>query len=229
MTSRPLYSPGVAASVVIGNGGWIRYDDEEVENVLVRLVEDKDGRLRISELYLAPGRGGLGEAVEQGLRTEMLRKLKLGRIEGLANRPDLRDDIVEASQNPGPDLHRAAAYFTTTVFSPIHWVARSLAAQHPESDEPQAPYPEPIYPDPTASIKNIRRRSLKLKVPKGPKYPDSFYKRLAELYGYLSRVSSRPVADLAEANEVPKTTVHRWIKEARRRGLLGKGRRGKVG
>ena len=31
--------------------------------------------------------------------------------------------------------------------------------------------------------------------------------------------------ELAEINGVPPTTVHRWIKEARRRGLLGPGRR----
>jgi hypothetical protein len=41
--------------------------------------------------------------------------------------------------------------------------------------------------------------------------------------------SPRPVADLATANEVPVSTAQRWVKEARRRGLLAPGHPGKAG
>lgn len=59
--------------------------------------------------------------------------------------------------------------------------------------------------------------------------PDDFYERVADLYRRLSVYSSRPAADIADANGVPVTTVHRWVKEARHRDLLPPGRVGAAG
>jgi hypothetical protein len=60
-------------------------------------------------------------------------------------------------------------------------------------------------------------------------YPDAFYDAVAAAYRSLATSSPRPVADLADANDVPATTAQRWVKEARRRGLLAPGRPGKAG
>lgn len=60
-------------------------------------------------------------------------------------------------------------------------------------------------------------------------YPDAFYDAVASTYRHLAGTSSRPVGDLAEANDVPVTTAQRWVKEARRRGLLAPGHPGKAG
>jgi hypothetical protein len=60
-------------------------------------------------------------------------------------------------------------------------------------------------------------------------YPDEFYDAVATVYRQLATTSSRPVAVLAEANDVPVTTARRWVKETRRRGLLAPGRPGKAG
>jgi hypothetical protein len=49
---------------------------------------------------------------------------------------------------------------------------------------------------------------------------DEFYRRVGEIYGKAAVASTRPAADLATIWEVPVTTVHRWIREARRRGHL---------
>ncbi|WP_426573861.1 hypothetical protein [Aquihabitans sp. McL0605] len=62
-----------------------------------------------------------------------------------------------------------------------------------------------------------------------PGYPDEFYEVVARAYRLLAADSSRPVVDIAEANDVPVTTAQRWVKEARRRELLPPGRRGKAG
>jgi hypothetical protein len=59
--------------------------------------------------------------------------------------------------------------------------------------------------------------------------PDSFYQEVAHTYLDLAQASIRPVAELAEANGVPVTTAHRWIKEARRRRFLPPGRPGTAG
>ena len=59
--------------------------------------------------------------------------------------------------------------------------------------------------------------------------PDEFYATVAAAYRHLATATHRPVVELATANEVPRTTAHRWVKEARRRGLLAPGRPGKAG
>ena len=60
-------------------------------------------------------------------------------------------------------------------------------------------------------------------------YPDAFYQAVASTYRHLVTTSSRPVAELAAANDVPVTTAQRWVKEARRRQLLSPGQPGKSG
>jgi hypothetical protein len=59
--------------------------------------------------------------------------------------------------------------------------------------------------------------------------PDRFYREVAEVYLDYAQVSHRPAADLASTHQVPVTTAHRWVKEARRRGFLPPGRPGKTG
>lgn len=63
----------------------------------------------------------------------------------------------------------------------------------------------------------------------GRGYSDAFYRAVASAYRHLATTSKRPVADLAEANDVPASTAQRWVKEARRRNLLAPGRPGKAG
>jgi len=62
----------------------------------------------------------------------------------------------------------------------------------------------------------------KLRIPRsdGRRKPDSFYLAAAMAYLDQATISNRAAQDLALANDVPVTTVHRWLKEARNRGLL---------
>jgi hypothetical protein len=55
--------------------------------------------------------------------------------------------------------------------------------------------------------------------------PDSFYRMVADRYQWLTANGHRPGPELAEANGIPVSTVHRWVREARRRGLMGAGQR----
>ncbi len=58
----------------------------------------------------------------------------------------------------------------------------------------------------------------------GQPYPDSFYERVVVAYqAYLSAGAS-PAQAIAKDSGAPVTTVHRWIREARRRGLLAPAR-----
>ncbi|HUR17003.1 MAG TPA: hypothetical protein VMZ33_06935 [Candidatus Limnocylindrales bacterium] len=62
-------------------------------------------------------------------------------------------------------------------------------------------------------------RTVRIKNPGGSK-PDEFYRTVADAFGRLALVSASPASDIASANNVPVTTVHRWVKEARRRRFL---------
>jgi hypothetical protein len=68
--------------------------------------------------------------------------------------------------------------------------------------------------------KTTLRPRLRVKDPGTRRKPDDFYKRIGALYLDQASISDRPAQDIAEANGLPVTTVHRWLKEARNRGLL---------
>jgi hypothetical protein len=69
---------------------------------------------------------------------------------------------------------------------------------------------------------------IRLRVPKGTgKKPDDFYRQVAAAYEFLALTSRAPAAEIARKNRVPMTTAHRWVREARARGLLPPGQKGK--
>jgi hypothetical protein len=59
--------------------------------------------------------------------------------------------------------------------------------------------------------------------------PDTFYRRVAEVYRAVSAETNRPAVVIAESSGVPVATVRRWINEARRREFLPPGQRGRAG
>lgn len=59
--------------------------------------------------------------------------------------------------------------------------------------------------------------------------PSAFAERVAKYYRAFSQLSSKPAKLISEHSEVPLPTVHGWIREARLRGKLPPGRKGKAG
>jgi hypothetical protein len=83
--------------------------------------------------------------------------------------------------------------------------------------------------DVTVKVETVRARAtvgpIRVRVTaKGHKKPDEFYEAVARDYSGLAQSSSRPATELAKINGVPQSTAHRWIREARRRGLMPKGK-----
>jgi transposase-like protein len=62
-----------------------------------------------------------------------------------------------------------------------------------------------------------------------PADPEEFYRLVATAYGEYAAESNAPAKGIAEEAGVPVTTVHRWIREARRRGFLPPARKGRAG
>ena len=98
----------------------------------------------------------------------------------------------------------------------------------PEGDLHDRNYMPRQFSEPGSIRRSIVRKTARLKTPDGAK-PDSFYEQVAKIYSHLARGSNRPAVEMAEVNGVPVTTVHRWVKEARRRGFLPPGQKGRRG
>jgi hypothetical protein len=64
------------------------------------------------------------------------------------------------------------------------------------------------------------RRALRLPKVSGRRYPDEFYRRVADAYRAAIDFGESPGRAVAEMNQVPVTTTRRWFAEARRRGFL---------
>jgi hypothetical protein len=109
--------------------------------------------------------------------------------------------------------------------------ANGIAREHLEErlhwDEPPQQWrPPSLQP---GQLWNPKAPRLRAKVLPGARKSDVFYQRVAALYSQRATQSSRPAVEMANANGVPVTTVHRWVKEARRRGFLPPGQRGRRG
>lgn len=204
----------------VGNGGWTRYRSSALPAAVLVRFADRAGRLVPVELYVDTDDGQLD--------AKLLRTVPLGRIEAWANQND--GSLRAHLDIPGPDLRRLAGHFATTFGRKVtHWVARSMAAQIRGSGEPQAPPARapkllPADEDVVPGLETFR-----LEVPTGRDHGDDFYSAAALSYAEAARWFRGPAGVLAEANKVPVSTVHRWVKEARRRGFLPPGAPGKAG
>ncbi len=140
------------------------------------------------------------ERAEGGLNARIMRAIPIGRLEAALNRPShaaLVERVVPAGLNVPPlDDDQVV---DATSGHPWPWWA--------------------VFPDPPPAV------DLRLEGRGAYGKPDSFYERVADIFSYLAGMSDRPATVLAEANGVPVSTVHGWVKEARRRGLLVGGER----
>lgn len=195
----------------IGNAGWVRWETDDLPNGVLVRFDSVDGRLDPAEIYLHNDR----------LDARTLREIPLGEITRWVNAPDVCQHVLARMELPGPDLSTLASFYATSFGSraPDHWVRRSFEAQVRDSGEPIAP-PARRY---GLAVERRSATSLhRLRVPTSRPYPDEFYARIATAH---SEGATRN--DIAQATGVPPTTVDRWVKEARRRGLLAPSRRGR--
>lgn len=194
----------------MGNGGWLRVTDLDgfTGPVYVRL-QDVDGALRVTELYL----DGQGAPIQPGaLRGISLPAFEAGRV--------VEDDaqLREALARPGPDLSRLASYFATTSFGPKmrHWIAEAWRAQFPTSGVEQPPY---------APRSSGRMASTPLEVTLSAPVDgltDQFFADLARAYAAAVALGRPPASAIAEAlgPEYDRRLVESWIYKARKKGIM---------
>lgn len=183
------------------DGNWYewRQDPPLPVAVLVRVAAVADGRLVLTGLRID------GEPTAQ-----VLRSIPVGRIEAAAN---AQLTVVEDAVVPAAVMHRRRPASLEPKESERGWDTTSPARAQTRPTGPAGTVLE------LAQQRDGTRR----------RHSDDFYRHVAAAYLSLAQASSRPAAELAEANGVPVSTTHRWIKEARHRGFLPPGRPGKAG
>jgi hypothetical protein len=190
----------------VSDGGWILVGYPAPGHRLdLRYEEREDSRLRFVELLLSDPDGLSGKA---------LRNLPLGAWEAQINAPEmaalLRRRLAEGGEVSHSDLPFKRDMMTMDL-GPMPRGADDAALE--------------LHFGTAVAIPVEPELDLGGAASQAGKRPDAFYRAVADAYSWLAGHGRRPAVELAEINGVPPTTVHRWIKEARRRGLLGPGRR----
>lgn len=184
--------------------GWALVQIPDTGRVVrVHFAERDDGRIVVEEIHLAD---------RLGVTSDQLRQIPVSRIEAAANDPLASEEI-----------RRLVQLVTDDQEAEIRRGLHQLTA----SSKPLADHDDlPNVGEEPAALVELWRRSLRVSIPEGRgRRPDAFYERVARVYGDAARRSRAPAVDVAEANDVTVSTVHRWVKEARQRGIMPAGQR----
>jgi hypothetical protein len=125
-------------------------------------------------------------------------------------------------QNPDGVTHDAIRSVPVTQLEAKLNEKRVDAAATPEPVAARVVLPTGGWPSPTAD--ELYLSDEYFENPDGRGYGQEMYERVAMLYSRCVAGGVRPAKAIAEANGVPVGTVHRWIREARRRGVLAPAR-----
>jgi len=188
-------------------GGWIVIASHDPQHhVNLRVEERDDGRLRIVELVLSDS---------AGLSGAMLRDLPLGAWEAQMNAPEVAALLRERFAEDGP-----------YAIEELAWERYDIEPMPSDADDGALEFQFPGAGRwPAVAVPLEPQLDLGASSGGRGKRPDEFYRSVAEAYSWLAGRVRRPAVELAAVNGVPSTTIHRWVKEARRRGVLGPGRR----
>jgi hypothetical protein len=133
-----------------------------------------------------------------------LRSFPVARLEAIANDPSQAVVIRESIATPAVDpVEQMMATLSLSTYA-TPWESLSGVASVDEAD-------------------------ATIRVPGQRPYPSEFYDTVAAVYRAHAAHANNPAGRIAEAANVPVKTVHGWIAECRRRGLLAPGRAGRAG
>jgi len=161
------------------------------------------------------------------------RRVKFAGLEKKANAPCRAGAIRSRLGIPGPLLRDAASFYATSFGTcggePLrpHWAADMLWSQITG----RVPSAEP----PTARAEwwgNADESEVDARLPMDQRGTDEFFEAVARVYRHVVGAGLNPAPVIAAANpeiDGKLSTAHYWIRQARKRGKLGRGRRGTAG
>lgn len=153
--------------------------------------EGPDVRVRVAHVQSHVRVRGIWVETEGGsLPATALRALPLGKVEAVLNDEHTRDRL-------GLDLEQECSFI-----APSAGLTRTQLYERTH-DLPEVGGEE----------------SLRIAMPPGRYRDDDFYYEVARVYAIAARTSRRPAKDIAKANDVPYSTVYRWMREAKSRSV----------
>jgi hypothetical protein len=201
MAKRTRIRLGEGEVLTLGTGGWThyrgRFSSGDGSEVWVRLEPRPDGRLEAIEVHAAR------------LSAADLRAIPLGRIEAAANEEHVRRELLEEIDRRGAQAGAPLARLRRLAPSSRERELQVLAAHE-------------AWLAPFLGL----QATLSIRPRAGQRGSDDFYRDIAAIYERLAATTRRPAPELAHRARVSESTVHRWVKEARKRGLMAPGRRG---
>ena len=218
------YVEHMSAATHYGFGGWVMYRSTEMPNPIYVRFELRDDREVAVELYVPPLANGAA------LSSEVMRSLPVSRIESSVNNPRQKDLLESRREHPSINLEAAAWYFDrewSADDEPKHWAHEMLLAEAGERRRP--PRPKRTKKPFVSTSEEWAAGSALISTPETDAYPEEFYKLVAQKYSALSLSTRGPAKFIAEANNIPVSTVYRWIRKARKLGFLAPGEKGKTG
>lgn len=216
-----------------GNGGWVVVHDLGLPGPVYVRLRERDGRFRVTELYL-----DTAPAPDGAISNRDLGSVDLTRIEALANQ--YADHLRDREGGPSPDLSVLASYYATSFVrvekqvKEGNWVVASFASQQ---------LPEGIDKDTTeggVALMRVKRKPKEwrnirenddYRLPRGPVdgLTDDFLREVARAYAAAVARGERPNVAIAEQVDYPPRTVQRWVYTARQRGIMPRGAKGRAG
>ncbi len=190
------------------DGVALRFDERGAE-------QGRPGRLEVVQVVVS--------ATASGLTGEMLRAVPIARLEAVINTPR---PAAKAREH----IHHRRRRIDLSRLVPVEVRAIPVDFGDDEDDEPSDAELAEVRAALDAELDGVPLEEIdpRIEVPAGTRKPDGFYELVARAYLDQAARGRRPGAVIAEASGVPSTTVHRWVREARRRGLLAAGQRSGV-
>jgi hypothetical protein len=205
----------------INTDGWVSLPGPDgADGLHLRIRLRGDGRFTITDLYL--------HAPE--ITSKELRDISMARLEAAVNvggRPDLAVGLARelGFLQEAEDLDAGAAETAKSLYG---FAGQGGIVLYGGGEQSEPSLAELRGRVPTSRPKRSRRRRKPLTRPDGTDV-DGFYRRVAEAYQEYVPQTKAPATDIAAEADVPLTTAHRWIREARRRGFLPPARKGRAG
>jgi hypothetical protein len=177
-------------AMTLGRGGWCSYQEGEDGPLYVVRFEEREGRLAVAEVHVQA----------TGQMSEALHGLPLRQLEAMARGSTKLRRAIREAEDP--------AALTD------EWLDAVAPERAPAWLSPRTP------PSPGAVRPGVIY-SLRIRGANEPgKRSEDFYRRVSDAHAYVTATRGGSAAQaIADANGVPLSTVYRWLKEARRRGL----------
>ncbi|MET7651561.1 hypothetical protein [Streptomyces sp. NPDC005486] len=191
-------------------GGWVRLKETDGPSVYLHFQQEGAGAQERFDLKTAVMKAG-GDEVLSG---RSWRRVPLLEVERFIAHPRVRAALTfPCKESPPAVLEELDAYFDAGELpghpSETGYISSGMLASNEAEHAPAGKFPA-------------------LRPPEG-RLTDEFLREVAEAYRSYTEAKQPPAPAIAEQVGVPVRRVHRWVSDARKRGILPPARPGRAG